>query len=221
MPVEIIVMTPASQMRKLRAGENLGVERIHTCLIVWSWWVAGVGILPQDWWTRGPCLCPMLLPPSGMWSIQPLHLSLSLPGSTQFIKGNLCTQLVSHLSQGWEKGSGKEIKSCTFSKPDAATFEVKVTITSINEDRGIWTPRWGWHWLIQAIWRTCHWAGERASPPDFKPRPFAKHCVRAKLLQACPTLCDPTDYSLLSSYVHGILQARKLEWVAMPSCTLS
>ena len=70
-------------------------------------------------------------------SIQPLHLSFSLPGSTQFIKGNLCTQLVSHLSQGWEKGSGKEIKSCTFSKPDAATFEVKVTITSINEDRGI------------------------------------------------------------------------------------
>ena len=30
-------------------------------------------------------------------------------------------------------------------------------------------------------------------------------------------LCDPMDYSLLGSSVHGILQARILEWVAMPS----
>ena len=28
--------------------------------------------------------------------------------------------------------------------------------------------------------------------------------------------CDPMDYSLLGSSVHGILQARILEWVAMP-----
>ena len=32
-----------------------------------------------------------------------------------------------------------------------------------------------------------------------------------------PTLCDPMDYSLPGSSVHGILQARILEWVAMPS----
>ena len=30
-------------------------------------------------------------------------------------------------------------------------------------------------------------------------------------------LCDPVDCSLLGSSVHGILQARILEWVAMPS----
>ena len=30
-------------------------------------------------------------------------------------------------------------------------------------------------------------------------------------------LCDPMDYGLLGSSVHGILQARILEWVAMPS----
>ena len=29
-------------------------------------------------------------------------------------------------------------------------------------------------------------------------------------------LCNPMDYSLLSSSVHGILQARILEWVAIP-----
>ena len=38
-----------------------------------------------------------------------------------------------------------------------------------------------------------------------------------KSLQSCPTLCDPMDGSPLGSYVHGILQARILEWVAMPS----
>ena len=37
----------------------------------------------------------------------------------------------------------------------------------------------------------------------------------AKLLQSCPTLCDPIDSSLPSSPDPGILQARTLEWVAI------
>ena len=42
--------------------------------------------------------------------------------------------------------------------------------------------------------------------------------VHAKLLQLCPTPCNPMDDSPPGSSVHGILQARILEWVAMPSC---
>ena len=42
-------------------------------------------------------------------------------------------------------------------------------------------------------------------------------CMHAKSLQSCPSLCNPMDYSLPGSSVHGILQARILEWVAMPS----
>ena len=42
-------------------------------------------------------------------------------------------------------------------------------------------------------------------------------CVHAKSFQLCPTLCDPMNYSLPGSSVHGILQARILEWVSMPS----
>ena len=38
-----------------------------------------------------------------------------------------------------------------------------------------------------------------------------------KLLQSCLTLCDPKDYSPLSSSVHRILQARILDWVAISS----
>ena len=37
----------------------------------------------------------------------------------------------------------------------------------------------------------------------------------AKLLQSCPTLCDPIDCSPPGSPVPGILQARTLEWVAI------
>ena len=42
-------------------------------------------------------------------------------------------------------------------------------------------------------------------------------CMHAKLLQSCFTLCNPVDYSPSVSSVHGVLQARILEWVAMPS----
>ena len=37
----------------------------------------------------------------------------------------------------------------------------------------------------------------------------------AKSLQSCPTLCDPIDGSPPGSPIPGILQARKLEWVAI------
>ena len=35
--------------------------------------------------------------------------------------------------------------------------------------------------------------------------------VKVKVTQTCPTLCDPMDYT-----VHRILQARILEWIAIP-----
>ena len=41
--------------------------------------------------------------------------------------------------------------------------------------------------------------------------------VRTKSLQSCTTLCDSIDYRVPGSSVHGILQARILEWVAIPS----
>ena len=34
--------------------------------------------------------------------------------------------------------------------------------------------------------------------------------------QSCPTVCDPMDCSLPDSSVHGVFQARILEWVAIP-----
>ena len=40
--------------------------------------------------------------------------------------------------------------------------------------------------------------------------------VCVKLAQLCLAFCDPMDYNLPGSFVHGILQARELEWVAIP-----
>ena len=39
--------------------------------------------------------------------------------------------------------------------------------------------------------------------------------LASKSLQLCPTLCDPMDCSLSGSSVHGIFQARVLEWIAI------
>ena len=50
---------------------------------------------------------------------------------------------------------------------------------------------------------------------------FTKSCMHAykdtSVVSELKQLCDPTDYSLPGSSVHGVLQARILKWVAMPS----
>ena len=51
------------------------------------------------------------------------------------------------------------------------------------------------------------------------PKLFAKTDVRklqfSSVAQSCPTLSDPMDCSLPGSSIHGIFQARVLEWVAI------
>ena len=44
-----------------------------------------------------------------------------------------------------------------------------------------------------------------------------KKNVKVLVAQLCLTLCDPMGYSPPVSSVHGILQARILEWIAMTS----
>ena len=39
----------------------------------------------------------------------------------------------------------------------------------------------------------------------------------SEVAQSCPTLCDPMDCCLPGSSIHGIFQARVLEWVALKS----
>ena len=52
---------------------------------------------------------------------------------------------------------------------------------------------------------------------------ISAHCLKLLVYFTClqaqsgPTLCNPMDCSLPGSSAHGILQARILEWVVMPS----
>ena len=50
---------------------------------------------------------------------------------------------------------------------------------------------------------------------NFFLRLFIATAAAAKLLQSCPTLCDPRDGSSWGSPIPGIVQARTLEWVAI------
>ena len=72
-------------------------------------------------------------------------------------------------------------------------------------------------WSCPILWDTMDF-----SMPD---HPIL-HCLLAaaatKSLQSCPTLCDPIDGSPPVSPIAGILQARTLEWLAVPfSVTVS
>ena len=105
-----------------------------------------------------------------------------------------------------------------------------------NMSDGRWT-RQGWK---VPPWHTCHELNFHASsmwlrsPPNFGQVMAPVSCqvsspgdtqgtvrgpggishfiyAKVKVTQSCPTLCNPTNYT-----VHGILQARILEWVAFP-----
>ena len=82
------------------------------------------------------------------------------------------------------------------------------------------------HALLQGIFPTQGWnhvsCGSRIAVGLFIAKPLGKanvgnweselkNAVEVKVAQSCLTLCDPKDYT-----VHRILQARILEWVAVP-----
>ena len=77
-------------------------------------------------------------------------------------------------------------------------------------------PSFSWLWtLLHPIWHNLYLKN--------LPSPFCFYYVwicsymlcYAKSLQSCPTLSDPMDCSLTGSSVHGIFQARVLEWGAI------
>ena len=54
-----------------------------------------------------------------------------------------------------------------------------------------------------------HWSGLPF------PAPMHERKSQSEVAQSCPTLSDPMDCSLPGSSIHGIFQARVLEWVAI------
>ena len=79
------------------------------------------------------------------------------------------------------------------------------------------TCRLGLHWQAGFVFE---FLKNPLAPPSGTSEPQGEPQVRAaaaaaKLLQSCPTLCDPIDGRPPGSPIPGILQARTLEWVAI------
>ena len=73
---------------------------------------------------------------------------------------------------------------------------------------------WNYPLKVKEKWSTKWKANIHERKNKYAMRSYAS-AAAAKLLQSCPTLCDPIDGSSLGSSVPGILQARTLEWVAI------
>ena len=69
-----------------------------------------------------------------------------------------------------------------------------LVLSNFLQPHGLWPPGSSVH----GIWEWCSWDATNGV------------CVCVCVAQSCPTLCDPIDYRLLGSSVHGILQARIL-----------
>ena len=84
-----------------------------------------------------------------------------------------------------------------------------------------------WTWMCKYLFEILPWilrcvpgseiAGSHGSSTFNFLRNFHACVLCAKSLQSCLTLCDPMDCSTPGSSVLRIIQARILEWVAMPS----
>ena len=71
-------------------------------------------------------------------------------------------------------------------------------------------------WIAISFSRGTSWLRNWTQVSCTAGRYFTTWATReASVTQSCPTLCNPVDCSLPGSSVHGILQARILEWVAI------
>ena len=68
----------------------------------------------------------------------------------------------------------------------------------------------------QCFFRTCSRAGSVLVSTQVDILPWLLLATKALVAQSCPILCDPTDYSPPGSSICRILQARILEWIAIP-----
>ena len=101
------------------------------------------------------------------------------------------------------------------------TMEMSLSkLWEIVKDREAWCAAVhgvakSWTWLSD--WTTAMYKGEICPGILYPTFLFKTMCMCGKLFQTCPSLCNPMACSPAVYSVHGILQARKLEWVAKRS----
>ena len=98
--------------------------------------------------------------------------------------------------------------------------EVTQSCLTLSDPMDCSLPSSSIHGIFQARvleWGAIAFSADEGRAQEFLPCFSLLKCVCAKSLQSCPTLCDLMDCNPPGSSVHGILQARILESVAMPS----
>ena len=122
-----------------------------------------------------------------------------------------------------------EITSCLSSTPSLSRFvpssQMVVSISLPHPGSLCYSCSvliWIFSWVHLRCKKQCYSAYTAKSFSGghgfLSPRPeSASAAAASKSLQSCPTLCNPMDGSPPGSSIHGILQARILEWVAVPS----
>ena len=100
-----------------------------------------------------------------------------------------------------EKGSGGCCRRAAGKRAWWPRVEVSAAGTPGRtvEQQGRWERSERAGTVVPSGWRAAHLSSESES----------------EVAQSCPTLCDPTDCSLQGSSIHGVFQARVLEWVAI------
>ena len=112
------------------------------------------------------------------------------------------------------------VMSNSFASPRIVARQAPLSTESPGKNNGVRC-----HFLLQEILPTqglnlhlLHWQMNSLALSHLGNSQRCLHaCMCAKLLQSCLTLCDPVDCSLPGCSVQETLQARILEWVAMPS----
>ena len=94
---------------------------------------------------------------------------------------------------------------CSFKKVSSSLILCNISEPSLN-----WTVVYDEKWILYNNQQ------QPAQWLDWKEAP--EHFLKPNVLvaQSCPTLCNPMDFSPPGSSVHEILQARILEWAAIP-----
>ena len=102
---------------------------------------------------------------------------------------------ISRLGRSPEERNGNPLQySCLENRMDGVAWSVTVQVVAKSQT---WLSNFTFTWII-----------------SFCKCQMTFLC--AQLLKSCPVLCDIMDCSLPGSSVHGVLQLRKLGWVAIP-----
>ena len=116
-------------------------------------------------------------------------------------------------SRGWGKSQIAHWRNaCVCDMGEQETWAGAIDPQPTSSPANLFTSQVRWHGGLCDMAKSL-----TSSVPEMGIQTTSPTSVNVKSLQSCPTLSDLVDHSLSDSSVHGILQARILEWVVMPS----